>query len=179
MKKTTFLFVTFLVFYSAANSQNIWELGGEYQHGFGKSANENIIGGRYEGFQNKNSWNLGITYTLPDKGWTGDKGGFGFYAGYRYGFNYTLNANGNGGNAFIGFRASFSFINYETRSKKGVSAIVTPTAETGYQFIFSTHGYTTPSIGYGYNIRLNSENDAPKTDAGSRFITGISLGYRF
>ena len=179
MKKFISVFVCFFIFSAISSSQNIWELGGEYQHSFGKGVSDNTLGLRYEGFKTKSSWSFGITYTLPGKGESENKGGFGFYGGYRYGFSYSGNANGNGGNGFIGFRASFNFNGYEHGNKKGNDATITPTVETGYQFIFSTHGFFTPGIGYGYSIKLNQDNDAPKTDEGSRFIPTVGIGYRF
>ena len=177
MNKLITILICLFAFSETSFSQNPWELGAEYQHPFGKGVSDNVLGARYEGFKNKSSWSFGITYTLAGKS-DGDKGGFGFYAGYRYGFSPSFNANGNGGNGYVGFRASFNFLGYEHGSKKGNDATITPTVELGYQFIIKTHTYFTPGIGYGYSMKLNSETDAPN-DEGSRFIPTVGVGYRF
>lgn len=175
MNKLITTFICLFIFANISFSQsNIWELGGEYQHPIGKGVSDNVLGARYEGFSGKSSWSFGLTYTLPGKGESENKGGFGFYGGYRYGFSSK-----NNGNGYLGFRASFNFLGYEHGNKNGNDATITPTFETGYQFIVSNHGFFTPGVAYGYSIKLNPENDAPKTDEGSRFIPTVGIGYRF
>lgn len=173
MKKSIIFTAILFVFVIAAHSQSVSELGAEAQHAFGKGANDNMIGARYEGFKNKSSWSLGLTYNFSSKKSYSEYKGVGFYAGYRYGFHPTTNGNG-----FVGFRAVFSFENFAGKEKANGSSI-TPTFEGGYQLLFGSHVFTTPSLGYGYSIKLNKENNSLKEDEGSRIIPGIAMGYRF
>ncbi|MBS1920596.1 MAG: hypothetical protein JST17_10115 [Bacteroidetes bacterium] len=175
MKKLTCFLTCIILFNAISFSQSIWELGAEAQHAFGKGANDNMIGGRYEGFSNKNSWSFGLTYNFSSKKSYSEYSGFGFYVGYRRGFSYSNSGNGN---AFLGFRATFLFNNFAGKEKANSSSIM-PTFEGGYQFIFGTHVYTSPTIGYGYEIKLSKDNNSLNEDEGSRFIPGISMGYRF
>ncbi len=151
------------------------ELGGEAQHAFGKGANDNMIGGRYEGFSNKNSWGIGLSYNFSSKKTYSEYKGIGFYVGFRRGFSYNNSGNGN---AFLGFRATFLFQNFSGKEKANGTSFM-PTFEGGYQFLFGNHVFTTPSIAYGYSIKLTKENNSLQEDEGSRFIPGISMGYRF
>ena len=171
MNKLITTLVCLFIFTAIGFSQTEW--GAEGQHAFGKGANDNMLGGRYEGFNGKSSWSLGLTYNFSSEKSYSQYQGFGFYFGYRYGFKLTQN-----GNPFVGFRASFSFNNFAGKEKENGSTI-TPTFETGYHFIFGTHVFTTPAIGYGYSIKLTKPNNSLQEDEGSRFITGLALGYRF
>lgn len=171
MNKLIATLVCLFVFISAGFSQTEW--GVEGQHAFGKDANDNMVGGRYEGFNGKSSWSFGLTYNFSSQKSYSQYKGFGFYFGYRYGFNLTEN-----GNPFVGFRASFSFNNFAGKEKAN-SSTVTPEFEAGYHLIFGTHVFTTPSIAYGYNIKLTKPNNSLQEDEGNRFITSLALGYRF
>ncbi len=158
----------------------IWELGGEYEHDCGNDLSQNSIGIRYDGFQNKNNWNFSIVYQF---GHTKSKDGntetgLGLSAGYRYGFSY-----GTHGNLFGGVRATFEFDNWKDKDGKQVSkeTVFVPKIETGYQYIFGSagHVYATPAIGYGYGIQLSAAGTEAKADEGGRFISALSMGYRF
>lgn len=161
-------------------TSKIWELGAEYQYNCGHNLAQHDLGIRYDGFQYKNNWNIGISI---DMGHTKSKDGYkecgiGFSAGYRYGFSY-----GNHGNLFAGVRATFEFDKWKDKDGKEISkeTVFIPKIEGGYQYLFGTTGhiYTTPSIGYGYGIELGSTGTATKADEGGRFVPGISMGYRF
>jgi hypothetical protein len=173
MNKLIPTLICLFTFTNISFSQNTKELGGEWQYALGKGAKDNMAGARYEGFKNKSSWSIGFTYNFSSKKSYSEYKGIGFYAGYRYGFSPKKN-----GNAFAGFRAAFSFDNFAGKEKaNGIS--ITPTVETGYHFIFAKHIFTTPSVGYGYSIKLTKENNSLQEDEGSRFIPSIALGYRF
>ena len=47
---------------SVTTSSKIWELGAEYEYNCGHDLAQHDIGVRYDGFQNKNNWNIGISY---------------------------------------------------------------------------------------------------------------------
>ena len=154
--------------------QNPWELGAEYQRSMGQGYKKNMAGLRYESYNNKSSWSIGLTYNLSSKETYSQYRGFGIYAGYRYGFS----SNNKNGNAFAGARINFSFENFEGKNKvNGLS--ITPAAEFGYHFIFAKHIFTSPCIEGGYTIRLTHINNSLQEDEGARFIPGLSVGYRF
>ena len=173
MNKLISTFICTCIFIAVSFSQSVTELGGEIQHAFGKGANDNMAGLRYEGFKNKSSWSIGITYNFSSKKSYSEYKGFGFYAGYRYGFSPKTHGNG-----FVGFRATFSFDNFAGKEKANGTSI-TPTFEVGYHAIIGTHIFASPALGYGYTIKLTKENNSLQEDEGSRFIPGIALGYRF
>jgi hypothetical protein len=64
-----FLFSSVLTLTSAA--QNPWELGGEYMMPIGKGYKSNIAGLRYENFNKKTSFSVGITYHFSPRMLTG------------------------------------------------------------------------------------------------------------
>ena len=174
MNKPIFLFVCSCTIGLAVYSQNPWELGAEGQRSFGQGYKKNMIGTRYETYNNKNSWSLGITYNLSSKETYSQYRGFGIYAGYRYGFGN----NNKSGNAFAGARINFSFENFEGKSKvNGLS--ITPAAEVGYHIIFAKRFFASPCIGGGYTFRMTHINNSLQEDEGKRFIAGLSTGYRF
>jgi hypothetical protein len=180
MLKLTGFFACLLLVSANVSSQNIWELGGEYQYHCGRNLSQHDIGIRYDGFQARSSWNVGVSYnfghTKTKDG--GKESGIGISAGYRYGFNYNPKSNFS-----AGLRFTFEFDKWADKDGKSTSkeTVFIPQAELGYQHIYGTlgHFYTTPAIGYGYGIKLNAEGEEKKADEGGRFITGISLGYRF
>jgi hypothetical protein len=172
------LFILFCTVLSVtANSQNPWELGAEYMRSIGKGFSGNIAGPRYETFRNKNSFSIGLTYHFSSKGSYSSSKGFGMYAGYRYSLSNNANAKGNG---FVGLRALFSFENFEGKTNLN-SLMCTPVAEAGYQFLFLKNKtlFTTPSVGYGYSIKITKENNSMDEDIGGRIIPAIAAGYRF
>jgi hypothetical protein len=160
------------------SQNNIWDLGGEYQYNYGRNISEHDLGVRYDGFQNKNNWNLNLSYDIgrsSSKNGKERESGYSLSLGYRYSFQTSAN-----GNFFGGVRTTFEFDNWKGNGKSiSKESVFVPKIETGYQFIYSTHGFTTPSVGYGYGIKLNAQGDETKGDEGSRFIPGISIGYRF
>lgn len=173
MKKVLGFLICFLTISTLGFSQA--ELGVEGQHAFGKGANFNMLGGRYEGFSGKSSWSIGLSYNFSSKKSYSESKGIGFYVGYRRGFSYNNSGNGN---AFLGFRATFLFNNFAGKEKINSSSIM-PTFEGGYQFLFGNHVFTTPALAYGYSIKLSKDHNSLQEDDGGRFIPGISMGYRF
>lgn len=171
---------TFSQYNTVTTGSKIWELGAEYQYNSGHNLAQHDIGARYDGFQNKNNWNISISFDFGNtKSKEGYKeSGIGLSAGYRYGFSY-----GTHGNLFGGIRATFEFDKWKDKDGKEISkeTVFVPKIEGGYQYLFGNAGhiYTTPSIGYGYGIKLSSTGTEEKADEGSRFISGIALGYRF
>lgn len=179
MLKFTGVFACLILLSISASSQNIWELGGEYQYNCGHNLSQHDIGIRYDGFQARNNWNFGISYDFGHTKSNGSKQtGIGISAGYRYGFNYNPKSN-----FLTGIRLTFEFDNWKDKDGKSTSkeTVFIPKIELGYQHIYGTQGhlYTTPSVGYGYAIKLNAEAEEKKADEGGRFVTGVSLGYRF
>lgn len=173
MKKIIALLICLLAISCFGFSQT--EIGAEAQHAFGKGANFNMIGGRYEGFSGRSSWSVGLTYNFSSRKSYSEYKGIGLYVGYRYGFSYNNSGNGN---AFLGFRTTFLFNNFAGKEKVNSSSVM-PTFEGGYQFLFGNHVFTTPSLGYGYSIKLSKDHNSLQEDDGGRFIPGISMGYRF
>ncbi len=181
IKTCCFLLMSYAGFSQSSTGSSIWELGGEYQYNFGHNLSQHDLGIRYDGFKGRSNWNIGISY---DFGKTTNKTdvlkeyGFGLSVGYRYGFHYNANSN-----LFGGVRATFEFDHWKDGSGKATSkeTVFVPKIEAGYQRTFGTmgHEYATPSIGYGYGIKLNADGNETKADEGSRFIPGISFGYRF
>jgi hypothetical protein len=140
----------------------------------GKGYKSNIAGLRYENFNNKTSFSIGITYHFSARGSYGGFKGYGMWAGFRNSFGN----NTNGSNPFIGLRVLFAFENYEGKTNLG-SLMFTPIAEAGYHFLFGDHFFTTPSIAYGYQIKVTKENNTRDQDEGGRIIPGLAAGYRF
>src|SRR5215203_5527340 len=104
-----FLFLLTSVLTLPSAAQNPWELGGEYMMPIGKGYKSNIAGLRYENFNNKTSFSIGITYHFsPNDAYGGFKG-YGMYAGVRNSFGN----NASGSNPFIGLRVLFAFENFE------------------------------------------------------------------
>ena len=160
-----------------SQSSNPWELGAEYQHDWGKSFKGNDLGIVYEGFPGKTSWTAGVHYNFSSLGSgkeTSKGSGFGISAGFRYGFGY-----GGSGNPFLGIRASFSF----EKNEKGKSySLFKPSAEFGYHLTFNNFasgGFTSPSIGIGYNFNLGIDKQKTQVFEGPTFNTRIAVGYRF
>lgn len=156
------------------SAQNPWELGAEYSKPIGKGYKGNIAGLRYEDFSNKVGFSIGITYHFSGNDAYGGFKGYGIFAGIR---NYFGN-NAKGNSPFIGARVLFAFENFEGKTNLG-SLMFTPSAEAGYQFVFGKHLFTTPTIGYGYQIKITKEHNSRDDDVGGRIIPGLSAGYRF
>ena len=167
-----FLLTSGLTLSSAA--QNPWELGADYMKPMGKGYKSNIVGVHYESFNNKTSFSIGITYHFSARDSYGGFKGYGIWAGFRNSFG----DNTSGSNPFIGLRVLFAFENYEGKTNLG-SLMFTPIGEAGYHFLFGDHFFTTPSIGYGYQIKVTKENNTRDQDEGGRIIPGLAAGYRF
>lgn len=155
------------------------EIGAEYQHGFGKNYHDNYLGGLYEGFAStgKSSWQVGLSYTfnsISAEKKTYGRSGLAISAGYRYGFSY-----GTSGNLVTGVRTTFSFA-------KGLESerhsTFTPSLEFGYHYTFNNFGkggFTTPSLGLGYNIKMSGDEETKENEEGPLFLIRLGAGYRF
>jgi hypothetical protein len=175
MRKILCLSILCFSFATTAISQNPWELGGEYMRSMGKNFKSSHVGPRYETFNKKHSWVIGLTYNFSSKqSYSGYKG-FGMYAGYRYGFIFNEKGTGN---AFVGGRLWFSFDNFDGKTSLN-SLFFTPMAEAGYHFTFKTHYAVTPFVGYGFTKKITKEFNSLDEDFGGRLLPGIDLGYRF
>lgn len=177
MKKSIVILLCCCIIGIPGFTQHPWELTGEYQHGFGKNYNVNILGPRYEVYSNKSSWSLGITYTFSSQGTKGniEKGnGIGVYAGYRYGLSYGIS-----GDLFGGIRTAFTF------SKDGNGkrySLFTPSFETGYHYTsqdFGKGGVFTPFVSLGYDVKLNPDDQSKASHKGIVVAPGMTIGYRF
>lgn len=168
------LTLALILFFISSYAQNPWELGGEYMKPIGKGYKSNIAALRYEHYSNKTSFSIGFTYHFSGNDSYGGFKGFGMYAGLRNSFGN----NTSGSNPFIGLRVLFAFENFEGKTNLG-SLMFTPMAETGYHFVFGKHLFTTPSVGYGYQIKITKEYNSRNDDVGGRIIPGLSAGYRF
>ena len=173
MKTISFVFLCFALT-SNGFAQNPWELGGEYMMAIGKGYKSNIVGLRYENFPGKVSFNVGFTYHFSPRTSYGGFKGYGMFAGVRNSFG----SNTEGSNPFIGLRVLFAFENFEGKTNLG-SLMFTPIGEAGYHFLFGDHFFTTPTIGYGYQIKITKEYNTRDDDVGGRIIPGLSAGYRF
>ena len=156
------------------SAQNPWELGAEYSKPIGKGYKSNIAGLRYENFGNKIGFSVGLTYHFSTRDAYGGFKGYGIFAGIR---NYFGN-NEKGNHPFIGARVLFAFENFEGKTSLG-SLMFTPSAEAGYHFVFGKHFFTSPTIGYGYQIKITKEYNSRNDDVGGRIIPGLSAGYIF
>ncbi len=154
-------------------AQDPWELGAGYMMPMGKGYKSNIIGPRYEKYHNKTSFSIGLTYHFSAKSAYGGFQGFGAFAGFRNSFGSNPK-----GNPFIGMRVLLSFENFEGKTNLN-SLLFTPMGEAGYHFLFGKHLFTTPSIGYGYTLKVTREYNTRQDDEGGRIIPGIATGYRF
>jgi hypothetical protein len=173
MKVISLIFLFFLLSVSAY-TQNPWELGGEYMMPIGKGYRSNIVGLRYENFSNKVGFSAGFTYHFSARNSYGGFKGYGMFAGIR---NY-FGDNASGSNPFVGLRVLFAFENFEGKTNLG-SLMFTPIGEAGYHFVFGDHFFTTPSIAWGYQIKITKEFNSRDDDVGGRFIPGLAAGYRF
>jgi len=153
-------------------AQNPWELGGEYMRPIGKGYKSNIAGLRYENFNDKNSFSVGLTYHFAAQDAYGGFKGFGMYAGYRYSFG------NNSSSPFIGLRTMFSFENFEGKTNLN-SLMFTPVGEIGYHFVLGDSFFTTPSVGYGYTLKVTKEYNTRQDDEGGRIMPAIAAGFRF
>lgn len=174
MKKTLLIFVCCYIISLSGYSQKPWDLSAEYMKAIGKGYRANIAGGRYEKFNSKNSWSIGITYNFSSNKTYSQYKGFGIYAGYRHAFSIATNGNG----VFAGLRTYFTFLNYEGKTKANDLAI-TPMGEVGYHLKIWRHIFTAPALGYGYTIKLSHDYNSLQEDAGGRFLPGLAVGYRF
>jgi len=157
-----------------STAQNPWELGGEFSRPMGKGYKSNIAAFRYEHFSNKIGFSVGLTYHFSPRDAYGGFKGYGMFAGFR---NYFGN-NVNGSNPFLGVKILFAFENFEGKTNLG-SLMFTPSAEAGYHFVFGKHIFSTPSIGYGYQLKITKEHNSRDDDEGGRIIPALSAGYRF
>lgn len=171
-----FLSILFFVVmsFAAGHAQRPAEVGGEFIKMIGKGFNNNKVGGRFESFNNKSSFSVGITYALASQKSYSVSTGFGVYAGYRYAFS----DNANGNSPFAGARVLFSFENFAGKSRQN-SLLVTPQAELGYHLGFAKRFYAAPSFGFGYTIQLTGDYNSLNEDVGQRMIPSLSAGYRF
>ena len=172
--KNLSLLISILLLTLVSSAQNPWELGADYSKPIGKGYKSNIAGLHYENFSNKIGFSIGITYHFSGRDAYGGFKGYGMFAGFR---NYFGN-NAKGNSPFIGAKVLFAFENFEGKTNLG-SLMFTPSAEAGYHFVFGTHIFTTPSIGYGYQIKITKEHNSRDDDIGGRIIPGLSAGYRF
>ena len=157
-----------------SNAQNPWEVGLDYLRPMGKGYKSNIVGAHYENFHDKTSFSVGLTYHFSARDAYGGFKGYGMWAGFRNSFGN----NTSGSNPFIGVRVLFAFENFDGKTNLG-SLMFTPVGEAGYHFVFGKHIFTTPSIGYGYQIKITKEYNTRDQDEGGRIIPGLSAGLRF
>jgi len=172
--KNLVLLISTLILTLISSAQDPWELGVDYMKTFGKGYKSNIAGVHYEKYNNKTSFSIGITYHFSPRDAYGGFKGYGMWAGLRKGFGH-LNT---GSNPFIGLRLLFAFENFDGKTSLG-SLMFTPIGEAGYHFVFGKHIFTTPSIGYGYQIKVTKEYNTRDQDVGGRIIPGLAAGYRF
>ncbi len=138
----------------------------------------NIAGARYDGFQNSNSWNLGVAFIFGSKKLMAGEKGFGILAGYRYAFGTSTD-----GNLFAGVRTAIWFNKIVSNSSGKQSSInkavvFQPGIEAGYQVLFD-NGYVTPAISYDYGLRLKPDNSFKSMLEKGKIFLGLSGGYRF
>src|SRR4026209_1517796 len=113
--KSLILLVSILTLTLISRSQNPWELGAEYSKPIGKGYKSNIAALRYENFNNKIGFSIGLTYHFSPRDAYGGFKGYGLFAGLR---NYFGN-NIKGNNPFVGLRLLFAFENFEGKTNLG------------------------------------------------------------
>jgi hypothetical protein len=158
----------------AGYSQKPFEIGAEYIRSVGKGYNHSKAAVRGESFNDKNSFNAGLTYQLGSNKAYSVSHGFGLYLGYRYSFSNKAT----GSSPFAGARILFSLENFEGQTKQN-SLFITPWAEAGYHLVFGKHIYTAPSVGYGKTFKISKDYHSLDEDNGGRLIPSLSAGYRF
>ena len=84
--KNLFLFLLISALALTSAAQNPSELGAEYMMPIGKGYKSNIAGLRYESFNNKTSFSIGITYHFSARDSYGGFKGYGMWAGFRNSF---------------------------------------------------------------------------------------------
>jgi len=168
------LFALLILVSFSAQSQQLFELGGEMLKSYGKGYGTTKVAARGENFNNKNSFSVGITWQLASKKAYSVSTGFGIYAGYRRAFGNNLN----GSNPFGGGRILISLEDFEGKTRQK-SIMITPMLEAGYHFVFGKRIYTAPSVGFGYTIEMSQGFNSLNEDVGKRFIPSLSAGYRF
>jgi len=175
MKRHFILSLIFLLFFCLDSSaQHPWEIGADYMKPIGKGYKSNIAGVHYENYNNKTSFNIGITYHFSANDSYGGFKGYGIFAGIRNSFGN----NAKGSNPFIGLKLLFAFENFEGKTSLG-SLMFTPIGEAGYHLAFGKHYFTTPSIGFGYQIKVTKEFNSRNDDVGGRIIPALAAGLRF
>jgi len=174
MKKHFLLFILFFEITVTGFSQKPWEAGGEFIKSIGKVYKGNIAAARYESYNNKNSFNVGFTYHFSAKSSYNSSKGFGMFAGLRHGFGNNIK----GSNPFVGLRILFSFENFEGKTNLN-SLMFTPIGEAGYHFVFGKSLFTTPSLSWGYTIKVTKEYNSLDEDVGGRIMPGLAAGFRF
>ena len=172
--KNRLSFVLLTILSISSNAQNPWELGAEYLRPMGKGYKSNIVGPRYESFNNKTAFSIGLTYHFSPRDAYGGFKGYGAYIGFRNYFGNSIT----GSKPFVGARILFAFENFDGKTSLG-SLMFTPIGEAGYHFVFGKHIFTTPSIGYGYQLKVTKEYNTRDQDEGGRIIPGLAAGYRF
>lgn len=168
------LLAQFLIVSLLLQAQKPWELGAEYMKPIGKGYKSNIGGLRYESFNNKTSFSIGITYHFAPKDAYGGFRGYGLWAGFRNYFGKSTT----GSAPFVGARILFALENFDGKTSLG-SLMFTPIAEGGYHLVFGKHLFTSPTIGWGYQKKLTKEYNSRNDDEGGRIIPGLAAGYRF
>jgi len=140
----------------------------------------NIAGAKYDGFQNRNNWNLGVAFIFGSKKIMSGEKGFGILAGYRYALGTSTN-----GNLFAGVRTALWFNKIvgdgsgkQSSTSINKAVVFQPGIEAGYQFLFD-NGYVTPDISYDYGLRLKPDNSFKSMLAKGKIFLGLSGGYRF
>lgn len=174
MRKLIPLLLFYLITALNGYSQKPWELGAEYLRSIGKGFNGTIAGPRYESFNKKSSFSVGLTYHFSSKKSYSVSKGFGIYAGYRLGFGNSASK----GNPFAGLRVHFSFQNFEGKTSLN-SLMITPIAEAGYHYGITSKIFATGSVGYGYTIKKSKDYNSLDEDTGGRIIPALAAGYRF
>jgi hypothetical protein len=172
-KQLLFIFAAMLITL-CSYEQKPFEFGGEYIRAIGKGYDNAKAAVRGESFNTKHSFNAGITYQLSSKKSYSVSHGFGLYVGYRYYFSTTAT----GSSPFAGARILFSLENFEGQTRNN-SLFITPWAEAGYHFVFAKHIFTSPSIGYGYTLKISKDYNSLNEDDGARLVPSLSAGYRF
>ncbi|MCB0715707.1 MAG: hypothetical protein R2796_11855 [Chitinophagaceae bacterium] len=169
-----YFLISFLFVSCVAFSQKPKEIGASYYKTFGQNFKGNLAGGSYASYNNKSSWNITLTYNFSAKSTYSQYKGFGLAAGYRYAITQSTKGSG----IFAGAKVFLLFDNYAGKTTKNSFAIM-PMAEAGYHFVFKTHYFASPQIGYGYTLKVSKDYNSLDEDAGQRYIGGLSLGYRF
>lgn len=128
----------------------------------------NILGARYDAFQNGSSFNVGVAFNFSGKSNAAHESGIGILVGYRYAIQ-----SASSGNLFAGLRTAIWFNKINSVNS---AVVLQPGLEAGYQFFFSNN-YVAPAVSYDYGLLLSGQEKSMMENG--KIFLGLSAGHKF